>query len=71
MIDYDFEYCGERMLLEIDALPHEELARLWRFARVGHPYFSVPQLFARFEERFRLFGGMTPELSKRIGWDAP
>jgi hypothetical protein len=46
-------------------MSQEEMARLWRFAPSGHPVFSndLP-LFGRFEE----LGGMTPEISKKIGW---
>ena len=47
-------------LAAIDALTHEEMARLWRYAPPGHPYFE------RFKARFDSFGGFNPALSKRI-----
>jgi hypothetical protein len=53
----------------IDAMDAEDMARLQRFAPTGHPIFrnDLP-LYARFAARFKELGGMTPELSKRIGW---
>lgn len=47
-----------------------EMARLWRFAPSGHPIFSTlnDPLFQIFEERFQELGGMTPKISKAIGW---
>ena len=54
----------------INSMPHEEMCRLWRFAPTGHPYFdnSLPY-YAVFKKRYDEFGRMTPEISKRIGWD--
>jgi hypothetical protein len=54
-------------LAAIDALTHEEMARLWRYAPPGHPYFdrTLPY-FERFKARFDSFGGFNPALSKRI-----
>jgi hypothetical protein len=54
---------------DIDAMTQEDMARLWRFAPSGHPYFNI-QNEARdyFDKKFR---GFTPEISKKIGWDAP
>lgn len=49
----------------IDAMAQEDLARLWRFSPIGHPVFCTPVLYAHFQERFR---GMTPAVSKAIGW---
>jgi len=53
----------------IDTMTQEEMARLQRFASGGHPVFdsSLP-LYDRFQKRFQELGGMTPEISKRIGW---
>jgi len=54
---------------KIDAMGHEEMARLYRFAPAGHPYFNMElPYWDRFMERFKSLGGMTPEISKRIGW---
>ena len=49
----------------IDAMTQEDMARLWRFAAPGHPYFDrrLP-LYEYFEVRFK---GFTPQLSKQIG----
>ena len=53
---------------EIDAMTHEEMCRLYRFAPSGHVFFiSGTALVERFEERYRKFGCMTTEMSKRIG----
>lgn len=54
---------------KIDNMSHAEMARLWRFAPIGHPVFSVElPLFEYFKERFISLGGMTPQISKEIGW---
>ncbi len=53
----------------IDKMSHVEMAHLWRFAPSGHPVFeNDSEIFRRFQERFKSFGGMTTEVSKRIGW---
>ena len=59
---------------EINKLSQIEMASLWRFAPMGHPYFtdnsdnSDNSLFTHFQERFKSLGGMTPEISKELGW---
>lgn len=54
---------------EIDALTHEDMCRLWRFAEPGHKYFISGSLeYDYFKEKFKQYGGMTPEISKKIGW---
>jgi hypothetical protein len=56
--------------LKIDRMDHVEMARLWRFAPSGHPYFdSTLPLYDHFKARFNEYGGMTPTISKQIGWD--
>lgn len=52
---------------KLDSMSQIELARLWRFAEVGSPVFdsSLP-IYEHFQN---LFKGMTPEISKTIGWD--
>lgn len=52
---------------EIDKLDRVEMARLWRFARVGHPYFQG-ESYEYFKNRFSNLGGMSPDISKEIGW---
>jgi hypothetical protein len=52
----------------IDAMSQFEMARLWRFARIGEfPY--IGEAGAYFEQQFKAKGGFTPEISKRLGWD--
>jgi len=53
----------------IDAMTHLEMARLWRFAPTGHPYFdrSLP-LYDHYSARFTSLGGWTPAVSKAVGW---
>lgn len=55
---------------KIDSMTHEQMARLWRFATVGQKYFDVrnSEIFNYFAKRFKELGGMTPEISKKIGW---
>lgn len=56
------------VIAEINDLSHEEMARLWRFAKIGHAYFDNRLPYREvFMERWNSFGGMTTELSKRIG----
>lgn len=59
----------ENNLKEIEAMDRVEMARLLRFAPAGHPAFvtGTPEAGA-FDRRFKDLGGMTPEISKRIGW---
>lgn len=54
---------------KIDAMTHEEMARLWRFAPGDHPCFKEPLLYRRYKKRYDEFGGMTTALSKKIGWE--
>ena len=54
----------------IDAMDREDMARLWRFAKSGHPYFvNDSELYKHFVKCFKELGGMSPEISKRIGWE--
>ena len=55
---------------EIDKLTHEDMARMWRFARPGHPYFQHGPIYDYFQKRFDSFGNWNPRLSKKIGWGA-
>lgn len=46
-----------------------EMARLQRFAPSGHPIFdSRYPLYDQFAARFKSLGGMTPQISKQLGW---
>ena len=53
---------------KIDAMTHEEMCWLYRFARSGHVFFiSGTELAERFDKRYKKFGCMIAEMSKRIG----
>ena len=59
----------EQWMEKIDSMSHMEMATLYRFAPSGHPIFSTSgELFDHFMKRFNELGGMSPEISKRIGW---
>ena len=54
---------------QIDTMSHVEMATLHRFAPSGHPLFDTTlPLNEHFQERFERLGGMTPAISKAIGW---
>lgn len=55
------------MKAKIDAMDQIEMARLWRFAPIGSPILSG-DTGQYFSVRFKSLGGMTPEVSKYIGW---
>ena len=53
---------------KINKMSQEEMATLWRFAPIGHPYFDSSKPFYEiFKKRFKELGGMSPEVSKKIG----
>lgn len=56
---------------EIDNLSHEEMCRQWRFGTMKPIWRdSGSELCEHFKMRlFGHFGGFTPEISKRIGWN--
>jgi hypothetical protein len=59
----------EKELAHINSMSQEEMARLFRFAPAGHPYFVTDSPLSRaFDARFK---GFTPAISKSIGWDKP
>jgi hypothetical protein len=59
-----------KIVRDISALTQLDCARLLRFAEVGHPYFrSDLPLNDIFNAHFKIMGGMTPEISKFIGWE--
>ena len=55
--------------VKIHSMSQLEMARLWRFAPVGHPYFdsNLPH-YEVFNKRFKQLGGFNAEISKEIGW---
>jgi hypothetical protein len=61
----------EAMKKEIDGMDRMSMARLWRFAPAGHPFFrhDIPELSERFANRFlNELGGFNPQISKQLGW---
>ena len=60
---------NQSIIDKINNMSHIEMARLWRYAPNGHIYFDPSQpYFEVFEKRYNMFGGMTPEISKELGW---
>jgi len=64
MTPREFKEC----LDDLKKMSHEDCARLWRFAPFGNVYFSNEALYEEFQKHFKSLGGMTPEISKKIGW---
>ena len=67
----DLEYTEEekKEIANINSMSQYNMARLWRFAPVGHPYFNGTLPYHEvFKKRFKELGGMTPEISKELGW---
>lgn len=65
---------------QVDAADHEQICRWWRFLKSpGMAAIETPDFEARLQaeaavmdriaERLKEFGGFTPQISKRIGWD--
>jgi len=55
----------------IDDMTQEEMARLWRFAPVGHPLFQGDTGDYFKGVFFGKKGGFTPAISKNLGWERP
>ena len=54
---------------KINNMSREEMAYIWRFAPDGHIYFDTTlPYYIHFEKRFKDLGGMSPSISKAIGW---
>lgn len=54
---------------KIDKMDRLVMAQMQRFAPSGHPVFDDRTgLYPYFQERFKKLGGMTPGISKAIGW---
>ena len=54
----------------IDSMSQEQMARIYRHSPSGHKYFiGGSELSDHFMLKFKESGGMTPEISKKIGWD--
>ena len=55
---------------KISQMSQLEMARIWRFSPPGCIYFNEElPYYDMFVARFKKLGGMTPEISKRLGWD--
>ena len=53
----------------IDKMSQRDMATLYRHGPSGHKYFRNDfPLHEYFMKRFNALGGMTPEISKEIGW---
>ena len=54
---------------KIDKMGPGELLHLQRFASIGHPVFKTTlPLYEHFKKRFDSLGGITPGISKQVGW---
>jgi hypothetical protein len=53
----------------IDGLSQYDMAYKIRFAPIGDVLFSDSESYAYFHEIFDRRGGMTPEISKSLGWE--
>ena len=59
----------ENYKAEIEHMSRFNMARLWRFAPSGHPFFdNTLPLFEIFKARFDSLGGFSPAISKELGW---
>lgn len=59
--------------LQIDSMDQYQMCSLHRFHKSGDPscpWFDThnPTLVAYWSKRFHELGGMTPEISKALGW---
>jgi hypothetical protein len=55
---------------DVNNMTHYELARLWRFGTSDHLYIKTPAIFDAVMNRlFEHFGGITPSISKQVGWE--
>lgn len=54
----------------IDKMSQIDMCRLSRFAKAGHPCFDTtePEISNYFDKKYKESGGMTPAISKLIGW---
>jgi hypothetical protein len=54
---------------EVERADREQLCRWWRFLRSADVHSREEMMIQdRYQERYREVGGMTPAISKRIGW---
>ncbi len=67
MMAYEPDKCDPDTKAAIDKLSHWHMAHKWRFAPTGDPMLQGAE-GAYFQQRFKELGGMTPALSKELGW---
>lgn len=65
--DVEIIEIDQNVIDEIYNMSHHEMANMWRFKSSNSMYIKYPY-FKIFEKRFKELGGMTPEISKQIGW---
>lgn len=53
----------------IDGLTQYNMAYKLRFSPAGDVLFADPESYAYFTKVFNEKGGMTPEISKSLGWE--
>lgn len=58
----------ENEIEKINKMTRIEMAKLYRFAPIGHKYFDMDLPYHEvFKQRFEDLGGFSPEISKAIG----
>lgn len=53
---------------EVDQADAEQCLRWWRFLPVAHGS-EQSAIITRIDHRLHSLGGITPELSKKVGWN--
>lgn len=54
-------------LEEVEKASHLQICRWWRFLRSGENAEEY-KIQAKIAMRYKELGGMTPEISKKLGW---
>ena len=67
-MDSETQMLRAEWLIKIRDADHAGLARIVRFSPVGSFAFTDPVVAEELLGRFSEFGGMTPAVSKEIGW---
>ena len=65
--NYDDEELN-KLKVDIDEMPHEQLARLWRFGDSSNKLLQGDAGSYLKDRLFNHFGRFNPSLSKNIGW---
>lgn len=62
---------NENLKKEIDGMSQTKMARIWRFHALDSKFFSNDnqEIAYYFAKKFKEKGGMTPQISKLIGWE--